>query len=84
MKYGPQFRPESGAARPVFGSCKGILTIVSEDEEHPKRLRRVHEMNLLLGSHPWLWFVLGDPQISVSARNHILDPANVKFVSPAN
>jgi PIN domain nuclease of toxin-antitoxin system len=41
-------------------------------------------MKLLLDTHAWLWFVLGDPQISVSARNHILDPANIKFVSPAS
>lgn len=41
-------------------------------------------MNLLLDTHAWLWFVLGDPQLSVVARNNILDPANVKFVSPAS
>ena len=41
-------------------------------------------MNLLLDTHAWLWFVLGDPQLSNGARNHILDPANVKFVSPAS
>jgi PIN domain nuclease of toxin-antitoxin system len=41
-------------------------------------------MNLLLDTHAWLWFVLGDPQLSVAARNHIHDPANVKFVSPAS
>jgi PIN domain nuclease of toxin-antitoxin system len=41
-------------------------------------------VNLLLDTHAWLWFVLGDPQLSVGARNHILDPANFKFVSPAS
>jgi PIN domain nuclease of toxin-antitoxin system len=41
-------------------------------------------MNLLLDTHAWLWFVLGDPQLSVSARNHILDPASIKFLSPAS
>jgi PIN domain nuclease of toxin-antitoxin system len=41
-------------------------------------------MNLLLDTHAWLWFALGDPLLSVAARNHILDPANVKFVSPAS
>ena len=41
-------------------------------------------MNLLLDTHAWLWFVLGDPQLSDIARNHILDPGNIKFVSPAS
>jgi len=41
-------------------------------------------MNLLLDTHAWLWFVLGDPQLSVGARTRILDPANAKFVSPAS
>jgi prevent-host-death family protein len=26
----------AGGARPQFGSCKGMLTIVSDDEEHLK------------------------------------------------
>jgi hypothetical protein len=41
-------------------------------------------MNLLLDTHAWLWFVLGDPQLSSNAKNHILDPANATFVSPAS
>ncbi len=41
-------------------------------------------MNLLLDTHAWLWFVLGDPQLSSAARAHILDPGNIKFVSPAS
>jgi PIN domain nuclease of toxin-antitoxin system len=41
-------------------------------------------MNSLLDTHAWLWFVLGDPQLSHSARNHILDPSSIKFVSPAS
>jgi len=41
-------------------------------------------MNLLLDTHAWLWFVLGDAQLGAGARNHILDPGNVKFVSPAS
>jgi PIN domain nuclease of toxin-antitoxin system len=41
-------------------------------------------MSLLLDTHAWLWFVLGDPQLSANARLHILDPANIKFVSPAS
>jgi hypothetical protein len=41
-------------------------------------------MNLLLDTHSWLWFVLGDPQLSAVGRSHILDSANVKFVSPAS
>ncbi|MGO8896939.1 MAG: type II toxin-antitoxin system VapC family toxin [Isosphaeraceae bacterium] len=41
-------------------------------------------MNLLLDTHAWLWFVLGNTQLSASARNHILDPASVNFISPAS
>ena len=41
-------------------------------------------MNLLLDTHAWLWFALGDPQLSEIARAHIVDPANIKFVSPAS
>ena len=41
-------------------------------------------MKLLLDTHTWLWFHLGDPKLSQAARNHILDPANVAFVSPAS
>src|SRR5262249_55945729 len=35
-KYGPPHEQEVGSAQPVFGSCKGMLTIVSEDDEHLK------------------------------------------------
>jgi PIN domain nuclease of toxin-antitoxin system len=41
-------------------------------------------MKLLLDTHAWLWFHLGDPQLSQAARQHILDPAHAKFVSPAS
>lgn len=41
-------------------------------------------MKLLLDTHTWLWFVLGDTQLSTAAKDAILDPANVKFVSPAS
>jgi PIN domain nuclease of toxin-antitoxin system len=41
-------------------------------------------MNLLLDTHAWLWFVLGDSRLSAGARVHVLDAANVKFVSPAS
>jgi PIN domain nuclease of toxin-antitoxin system len=41
-------------------------------------------MRLLLDTHAWLWFHLGDPQLSQSARLHILDAANTKFISPAS
>ena len=41
-------------------------------------------MNLLLDTHAWLWFHLGDAQLSQSARQHIVDPAHTKFVSPAS
>ena len=41
-------------------------------------------MNLLLDTHAWLWFHLGDPQLSQKAQQYILDAANAKFVSPAS
>jgi PIN domain nuclease of toxin-antitoxin system len=41
-------------------------------------------MNLLLDTHAWLWFHLGDAQLSQAAKQHILDPAHEKFVSPAS
>jgi PIN domain nuclease of toxin-antitoxin system len=41
-------------------------------------------MKLLLDTHAWLWFHLGDPKLSQTAQDHILDPANDKFVSPAS
>ena len=34
-KYGPR-ESEGDPGEPVFGSCKGMLTIVSEDDEHLK------------------------------------------------
>ena len=41
-------------------------------------------MNVLLDTHAWLWFVLGDSQLSGPAKTAIVDPANVKFISPAS
>jgi PIN domain nuclease of toxin-antitoxin system len=41
-------------------------------------------VNLLLDTHAWLWFHLGDPQLSQAAREQILDQANVKYVSAAS
>ena len=41
-------------------------------------------MNVLLDTHAWLWFALGDPQLSDKARDIILDSAHTKFVSPAS
>lgn len=41
-------------------------------------------MRLLLDTHAWLWFVLGDPMLSTSSRRLIEDPANEKLVSPAS
>ena len=41
-------------------------------------------MRLLLDTHAWLWFHLGDPQLSQDARQHICDPAHAKFISPAS
>ena len=41
-------------------------------------------MRLLLDTHAWLWFVLGDTALSTSARTLIEDPGNEKLVSPAS
>ena len=41
-------------------------------------------MKALLDSHTLLWYVLGDPQLSVDAERAILDPANEVLVSPAS
>lgn len=41
-------------------------------------------MNLLLDTHAWLWFVLGDARLSSPARSQIADAAHVKYVSPAS
>jgi len=41
-------------------------------------------MKLLLDTHTFLWFVLGDAQLSGTARALITDPANEKLVSPAS
>jgi hypothetical protein len=35
-KHGQSFASEVGVGQPVFGSCKGMITIVSEDQEHLK------------------------------------------------
>ncbi len=40
-------------------------------------------MRLLLDTHSLLWFYLGDPQLSGTAQAAIVDPSNVKLVSPA-
>jgi PIN domain nuclease of toxin-antitoxin system len=40
-------------------------------------------MRLLLDTHAFLWFVLGDARLSNVAKSAILDPANAKLVSPA-
>ena len=41
-------------------------------------------MKILLDTNAWLWFVLGDSQLSDAARQAILDPLNTKFVSAAS
>ena len=41
-------------------------------------------MRLLLDTHTWLWFVLGDAALSPAARALIEDPGNEKLVSPAS
>jgi PIN domain nuclease of toxin-antitoxin system len=41
-------------------------------------------MRVLLDTHAWLWFVLGDPSLGRAARSTIEDPAAQKLVSPAS
>lgn len=41
-------------------------------------------MKLLLDTHAFLWFVLGDDRCSVPARNLIEDESNEKWLSPAS
>jgi len=41
-------------------------------------------MRVLLDTHAFLWFILDDPRLSRSADAIIVDPANVKLVSPAS
>ncbi len=40
-------------------------------------------MKLRLDTHTFLWFVLGDTQLSQPARLLIVDPAHDKLISPA-
>jgi len=35
-KYGPQGDQDASPGGPVLGSCRGMLTILSEDDEHLK------------------------------------------------
>jgi PIN domain nuclease of toxin-antitoxin system len=41
-------------------------------------------MRLLLDTHAFLWFVLGDNRCSTTARTLIEDEANEKWLSPAS
>ena len=41
-------------------------------------------MKLLLDTHTFLWFTLGDPQLSATALTLINDRGNDKLVSPAS
>jgi PIN domain nuclease of toxin-antitoxin system len=41
-------------------------------------------MRLLLDTHAFLWFILDDPRLSLTARNLIGDAANEVEVSPAS
>jgi PIN domain nuclease of toxin-antitoxin system len=41
-------------------------------------------MRLLLDTHAFLWFVLGDAQLSSTARSYLLDSAHAKLISPAS
>jgi PIN domain nuclease of toxin-antitoxin system len=39
-------------------------------------------MTILLDTHAFLWFVLGDPKLSDRVKSMIIDPGNRKLVSP--
>ena len=41
-------------------------------------------MRHLVDSHTLLWYTLGDPQLSGTAKTLILDPANDILLSPAS
>ncbi len=41
-------------------------------------------MRLLFDTHALLWFYLDDPQLSVTAHSLIVDPSNIKLVSPSS
>lgn len=41
-------------------------------------------MRVLLDTHTFLWFVLGDAQLSAPAKAIIEDPRNEKLLSPAS
>ena len=41
-------------------------------------------MKLLLDTHTWLWFVLGESSLSSTARALVEDTSNEKFLSPAS
>jgi PIN domain nuclease of toxin-antitoxin system len=41
-------------------------------------------VQLLLDTHAFIWWVLGDPSLSAVAQAHIGDPANQVFVSAAS
>jgi PIN domain nuclease of toxin-antitoxin system len=40
-------------------------------------------MRLLLDTHTFLWFVLGDRRLNAKAKAAIEDPSNEKLLSPA-
>jgi len=39
-------------------------------------------MRILLDTHSFLWFVLGDSKLSATARHEIESPSNEKLISP--
>lgn len=41
-------------------------------------------MKLLLDTHAFLWFILGDAQLSDGAQSLVADPANDPLLSPAS
>lgn len=41
-------------------------------------------MRLLLDTHSFLWFLLGDSRLSATAETAIADPHNIVEVSPAS
>jgi PIN domain nuclease of toxin-antitoxin system len=41
-------------------------------------------MKVLVDTHAWIWFAIGDSNLSAAARSIIEDPNNEKLISPAS
>ena len=76
--------PGMESSKPIFGRGRGKAVILSEDDDHLQGFEGYMFVTILLDTHTWLWFYLGDSQLSKDARVLIEDPANSKLVSAAS